>query len=729
MRRFELKEGTSKKFWEIEVEGSSHSVRYGAIGANGQTKTKDFASPAAATADADKLVREKLKKGYAEIAAQASGPSATPTPTPKGVAGWIARLDAIPDLGSQEDMESFQSLLEELEDAPKKDPALLAALLGVLERAVGQDDFGLFASAECLVDEFPAPVRAQGLRQSIRRCVTWKALELLGDGADDIAALEHALAHQELGGLNEPVRDRLRELGKTDDGSSPASSVASVASVAPVAPVAPLAAAADDAYRILDDGQSIRLRSCTKEAMRRAHDAAPDALQVAVEHPDQMDAETARALLEAFPPLALPPTHPWFEFAHGPCFSAHDGGFSPAVAKVLEARLDRSVSVRRSRNEVAMEYEPVTLERIAAAKRVMPNASGVVFSTEAFHPAIAEALLAAFPKSDFSAKDRGLTPKTMKLLADRLVGIECEAEQVKALIPFPRLRRLALATVFDEEIATEALSHGAKIAAFGTLEELELCSRMAPMLHELAHLPLRRLVVSHAGTAIDRDVVKSIADHDTLRELSLWASLDKAAYAALKQLPKGLERLSCVDGGDQLLVAAGALRSLHALNASTTTVSDSGIEALAGLELQELRLQGKKITDRAAKVLAAMTSLRTLELKGTTLSDAGCAALLARLPALNDLDLEGCKALGDRTFAAAVRSPSIATIKWSGGKPLGREGLAALAGAAPSLRDVLVTDKLGDDAFAEALRYRQSGGKVSVRLRNLSKKQKTLYGD
>jgi len=61
--------------------------------------------------------------------------------------------------------------------------------------------------------------------------------------------------------------------------------------------------------------------------------------------------------------------------------------------------------------------------------------------------------------------------------------------------------------------------------------------------------------------------------------------------------------------------------------------------------------------------------------------------------------------------------------------PLGQEGLAALGAAAPSLRDVLITDKVGDAAFAEALRYRQSGGKVPVRLRNLSKKQKTLYGD
>jgi predicted DNA-binding WGR domain protein len=54
----------SSKFWEIEVEGSSHTVRYGKIGTDGQTKTKEFGSPDEAQASADKLVKQKLKKGY-----------------------------------------------------------------------------------------------------------------------------------------------------------------------------------------------------------------------------------------------------------------------------------------------------------------------------------------------------------------------------------------------------------------------------------------------------------------------------------------------------------------------------------------------------------------------------------------------------------------------------------------------------------------------------------------
>ena len=66
MRRFELSDGTSSKFWEIELSGQRHTVRYGRIGTDGQAKTKDFADEGAARRDADKLIEEKTKKGYAE---------------------------------------------------------------------------------------------------------------------------------------------------------------------------------------------------------------------------------------------------------------------------------------------------------------------------------------------------------------------------------------------------------------------------------------------------------------------------------------------------------------------------------------------------------------------------------------------------------------------------------------------------------------------------------------
>lgn len=62
----EFEEANSSKFWRARVEGKTLYVNYGKIGSNGQTQVKDFADPAAAKKEYDKLVAEKRKKGYAD---------------------------------------------------------------------------------------------------------------------------------------------------------------------------------------------------------------------------------------------------------------------------------------------------------------------------------------------------------------------------------------------------------------------------------------------------------------------------------------------------------------------------------------------------------------------------------------------------------------------------------------------------------------------------------------
>ena len=59
----------SAKFWEVEVDGSTLVVRFGKIGATGQTTRKDFADAEAAEAEAAKLIGQKVKKGYVEASA------------------------------------------------------------------------------------------------------------------------------------------------------------------------------------------------------------------------------------------------------------------------------------------------------------------------------------------------------------------------------------------------------------------------------------------------------------------------------------------------------------------------------------------------------------------------------------------------------------------------------------------------------------------------------------
>jgi predicted DNA-binding WGR domain protein len=90
-RMFEFVDGTSSKFWAITVTGESHTVRYGKIGTAGQTKSKTFASDAAAQKDADKLIHEKTGKGYVEKTSDTS-----PTPITKATKPTKAKPEPEP---------------------------------------------------------------------------------------------------------------------------------------------------------------------------------------------------------------------------------------------------------------------------------------------------------------------------------------------------------------------------------------------------------------------------------------------------------------------------------------------------------------------------------------------------------------------------------------------------------------------------------------------------------
>src|SRR6516165_4891056 len=75
MRTFTFSDAKSHKFWNIDLQGSKLTVTYGRIGSAGQTQTKAFKDAAAAQKEHDKLVKEKLAKGYVETT-----PSAKPQP-------------------------------------------------------------------------------------------------------------------------------------------------------------------------------------------------------------------------------------------------------------------------------------------------------------------------------------------------------------------------------------------------------------------------------------------------------------------------------------------------------------------------------------------------------------------------------------------------------------------------------------------------------------------------
>ena len=68
-RRFEFVSGSSAKFYEVYVSGNRVEIRFGRIGADGQSQVKTFDDHAAAQAIANKVIQQKTGKGYSECVA------------------------------------------------------------------------------------------------------------------------------------------------------------------------------------------------------------------------------------------------------------------------------------------------------------------------------------------------------------------------------------------------------------------------------------------------------------------------------------------------------------------------------------------------------------------------------------------------------------------------------------------------------------------------------------
>ena len=75
VREFEYADGKSFKFWKVELKGTIVTTQYGRIGSAGQETEKDFGTPEKAQKEYDKLVAEKLGKGYVEKSAGGAAPA------------------------------------------------------------------------------------------------------------------------------------------------------------------------------------------------------------------------------------------------------------------------------------------------------------------------------------------------------------------------------------------------------------------------------------------------------------------------------------------------------------------------------------------------------------------------------------------------------------------------------------------------------------------------------
>jgi uncharacterized protein (TIGR02996 family) len=126
MRTFQFSDAKSHKFWNIDVSGKSFTATWGKIGTPGQSQTKSFPTGEKAQAEADKLIKEKTKKGYVETTPTASVSDAEAfqkalIANPHDLAGWCAYAEYLVEQGDPRGEFMQTQIALEDESRPKKE--------------------------------------------------------------------------------------------------------------------------------------------------------------------------------------------------------------------------------------------------------------------------------------------------------------------------------------------------------------------------------------------------------------------------------------------------------------------------------------------------------------------------------------------------------------------------------------------------------------------------------
>ena len=89
MRRFEYVQGNQAKFWEISRRGALLTVGSGRIGGTSKVRNKQLTDYMAAEQEFDRLIRDKLRRGYVEVeaASEPEGPASDRSVRLKSVDG------------------------------------------------------------------------------------------------------------------------------------------------------------------------------------------------------------------------------------------------------------------------------------------------------------------------------------------------------------------------------------------------------------------------------------------------------------------------------------------------------------------------------------------------------------------------------------------------------------------------------------------------------------------
>lgn len=129
-RSLHYSDSKSDKFWIITLENNQHTVQYGRAGTQGQQQTKEFPTAEKARQSYEKLIREKIAKGYVKEQTQPQTPIVSPSDQPvidlpnPAVASTIITPEAqesTPSGSSPQPQQPVKSELQETIDLDPKD--------------------------------------------------------------------------------------------------------------------------------------------------------------------------------------------------------------------------------------------------------------------------------------------------------------------------------------------------------------------------------------------------------------------------------------------------------------------------------------------------------------------------------------------------------------------------------------------------------------------------------
>ncbi|MEU4419954.1 DUF4132 domain-containing protein [Actinoplanes sp. NPDC024001] len=194
MRCFEHRGAGSAKFWWVSRDGAVVTVRFGRVGAAGQTRVKELADEAAAVAYVEGLVSEKLKKGYVEVAAEAPP------------AGAAVSRPAVPDGNAAEgpvvlrDEDALVLPAEWMRKVQRRRSGRLGGSLPRLAGAVAKAEAVMHAKSTERAEVLAAPRSVRELVAAAQDFLDGSRVTPLGAAAAVVAST-HACEHREFGQL------------------------------------------------------------------------------------------------------------------------------------------------------------------------------------------------------------------------------------------------------------------------------------------------------------------------------------------------------------------------------------------------------------------------------------------------------------------------------------------------------------------------------------------------